>query len=165
MLFQSFPNSSLWREQYLGSGRQRNHQQDYYDILGVRRNANKNDIKKSFRQLVKQYHPDANRNIDTTDQFQKINLAYQTLSDPQQRRMYNTKMYHQGFSSDAPNFIIDALENDYEPHQPRTTAATDAVQYQPRQWEPNNNGRGSLLNDDDEEEGNGFNGVYHIRSY
>jgi hypothetical protein len=71
ILLQSFPNSSLWRDRYLGSDRQHQQQQhhhqqqkqqqqqleDYYDILGVRRNANKDDIKTAFRQLVKQYHP------------------------------------------------------------------------------------------------------------
>lgn len=63
LLLQSFPNSSLWRERHLSSRRQgqqqnqQGQQQDYYHILGVRRNANKDDIKTAFRQLVKQYHP------------------------------------------------------------------------------------------------------------
>jgi len=169
LLLQSFPNSSLWRDRYLGSDRQRQQQQqqqqqqqDYYDILGVRRNVNKDDIKIAFRQLVKLYHPDANPNTDTTDEFQTINQAYQTLSDPQKRRRYNTQMYPHGFSSDTPNFIIDALENDYEPQESKTT---DAVRYHRHQWEPNNNGRGSLLKNDDDEDENGTNGGYRIRSY
>ncbi len=55
----SFPNSSLWRERHLGhhSLQQPDQQPDYYGILGVERNAGQDDIKKAFRQLVKQYHP------------------------------------------------------------------------------------------------------------
>lgn len=165
LLLQSFPNSSLWRDRYLGNdqhGYQQHQKQDYYDMLGVRRNADKDEIKSAFRQLVKKYHPDANPNTDTTDQFQKINQAYQTLSDPRGRRRYNSQTYHHGFSDDTPNFIIDALENDYEPqryHQ-KTVSTTDAVRYQTHELKPNNN----LLEKD--EDGNGTtNGGYRIRSY
>lgn len=54
----SFQNSSLWRERYASdSGAHRQHQPDYYDVLGVRTNASKEDIKMAFRRLVKTYHP------------------------------------------------------------------------------------------------------------
>lgn len=172
MLLQSFPNSSLWRERHLNRQWPQQQQQqqeqlpDYYNILGVHRNASKDDIKTAFRQLVKQYHPDANPNTDTTSQFQTINKAYQILSDPQNRKTYNSQTYHYGLSSDTPNFIIDALESDYEAPEVKNTASTDAVRYQPLQWQPNENGRGSLLkNDHDEEQHNGQHSMFRIRSY
>lgn len=133
---------------------------DYYSILGVPRNADKDDIKTAFRQLVKQYHPDANPTIDTTTQFQTINKAYQILSDPQNRKKYNGQTYHHGLSNDTPHFIIDALESGYESPEQKNTANTDTVRYQPMEWQPNENGRGSLFKNDDDGNNN-----YRIRSY
>ena len=58
LLLGSFPNSSLWRERYYGQQQQRQQQEpDYYDILGVHKTANQDDVKTAFRRLVKQYHP------------------------------------------------------------------------------------------------------------
>ena len=79
-------------------------------------------------------------------------------------------MYHYGLSSDTPNFIIDNLEDGYDTQDfqeswSKSTSTTDAVRYQPIQWEPNENGRGSLLNKDDDEEKQDANGRYRIRSY
>ena len=168
VLFQSFQNSSLWRERYLNRspvGQPEEEQlPDYYNILGVGRTASKDDIKTAFRQLVKQYHPDANPDTDTTTQFQTINKAYQILSDPQKRKKYNAQTYHHGMSSDTPHFIIDALESDFEYPEPKNTANTDTVRYQPIQIKPNNNGRGSLLNKDEEDDDDG-NNKYRIRSF
>jgi hypothetical protein len=76
-------------------------------------------------------------------------------------------MYQHGFSSDTPNFIIDNLEDGgYNEPPAKTAATTDAVRYQPVQLEPNENGRGSLLKKDDEEEknGNGTTAGYRIRT-
>ena len=169
VLFQSFPNSSLWRERHLNRGPvgQPEEEQlpDYYNILGVGRTASKDDIKTAFRQLVKQYHPDANPDTDTTTQFQTINKAYQILSDPQKRKKYNAQTYHHGMSNDTPHFIIDALESDFEYPEPKNTANTDTVRYQPIQIKPNNNGRGSLLNKDEEDEDDDGNNKYRIRSF
>ena len=69
ILLQSFPNSSLWRERYMGSANEsKNRQLDYYDVLGIRRNAKQDDIKKAFRRLVKKYHPGAySKDFNTSD--------------------------------------------------------------------------------------------------
>uniref|UniRef100_A0A6C0ERJ1 J domain-containing protein n=1 Tax=viral metagenome TaxID=1070528 RepID=A0A6C0ERJ1_9ZZZZ len=64
----------------------------YYDILGISKDANDNDIKKAFRALSLKYHPDRNPNEDTTEQFQKIGEAYETLSDPEKRRQYENEL-------------------------------------------------------------------------
>jgi DnaJ-class molecular chaperone len=62
---------------------------DYYEILGVPKNADEKEIKKAYRALSLKYHPDRNSEPDASEQFQKINEAHETLSDPQKREQYD----------------------------------------------------------------------------
>lgn len=63
---------------------------DYYQILGVARNAGEDDIRKSYRRLAKQYHPDVNKgDAKAEERFKEISEAYNVLSDPKQRRQYD----------------------------------------------------------------------------
>jgi molecular chaperone DnaJ len=62
---------------------------DYYDVLGVQRGASDEDIKRSFRRLAQQWHPDVNTSPDAPERFKEINEAYQVLSDPQRRQAYD----------------------------------------------------------------------------
>jgi molecular chaperone DnaJ len=62
---------------------------DYYEILGVPKNASQDDIKKAFRKLARTYHPDVNNAPDAEDTFKEINEAYQVLSDDNRRAAYD----------------------------------------------------------------------------
>jgi molecular chaperone DnaJ len=62
---------------------------DYYDVLGVSRDATKPDIKQAFRQLARQYHPDVSDHPDAESKFKEINEAYEVLSDDEKRARYD----------------------------------------------------------------------------
>src|ERR1044071_8303260 len=63
---------------------------DYYKTLGVSRDASADDIKKAFRKLARQYHPDVAKDKKTAEaKFKEINEAHEVLSDPEKRRRYD----------------------------------------------------------------------------
>lgn len=63
---------------------------DYYEVLGIDKGASEEEIKKAFRKLAIQYHPDKNKgNKEAEDKFKEINEAYQVLSDPQKKAQYD----------------------------------------------------------------------------
>lgn len=63
---------------------------DYYDVLGINRDANEDTIKKAFRKLAKKYHPDSNAGNPQAEQmFKDVNEAYSILSDPEKRKLYD----------------------------------------------------------------------------
>jgi molecular chaperone DnaJ len=64
-------------------------QTDLYDLLGVARDASQEEIKRAFRKLAMQYHPDRNAAEDAEDRFKEINAAYEVLSDPDKRAKYD----------------------------------------------------------------------------
>ena len=63
---------------------------DYYEVLGVGRNADENQIKKAYRRLAKKYHPDTNAgNADAEQKFKEVTEAYNVLSDKEKRKLYD----------------------------------------------------------------------------
>ncbi len=62
---------------------------DYYEVLGVDKNADADAIKKAYRLLAKKYHPDVNPGKESEDKFKEINEAYEVLSDPEKKAKYD----------------------------------------------------------------------------
>lgn len=84
---------------------------DYYNILGINKNATQEEIKKAYRKLAMKHHPD--RGGDNT-LFQKINEAYNTLGDPQKRAQYDSPQpqgFNFNFGGGAPNDINEIFSH------------------------------------------------------
>lgn len=62
---------------------------NYYEILGVSKNATDADIKRAYRKLALQWHPDRNKTAEATEKFKEINKAYEVLSDPKKKEVYD----------------------------------------------------------------------------
>ena len=76
---------------------------DYYEILGVGKNASDEEIKKAFRKLALEFHPDRNKSKGAEDKFKEINEAYQVLSDPEKRNSYD-QFGHDGVKANFQDF-------------------------------------------------------------
>ncbi|UTR14364.1 molecular chaperone DnaJ [Salipaludibacillus sp. LMS25] len=77
---------------------------DFYDVLGVNKGASEAEIKKAYRKLARQYHPDVNKEADAEDKFKEVKEAYDTLSDSQKRAHYDQFGHtdpNQGFGGGA----------------------------------------------------------------
>ena len=70
---------------------------NYYDILGVSKDATQDEISKAFKQKARKLHPDVNHAPNAKEQFQELNEAYETLSDPDKRRQYDNPSPFGGF--------------------------------------------------------------------
>ncbi|SVC65431.1 uncharacterized protein METZ01_LOCUS318285, partial [marine metagenome] len=62
---------------------------DYYAILQVQKNASQDEIKRQFRLLAKKWHPDKKQSNDAEEKMAQINMAYEVLSNPKRRKMYD----------------------------------------------------------------------------
>lgn len=85
---------------------------DYYEILGISRDADSKAIKSAYKELAKKYHPDVSTEVDAQERFQEISQAYEVLSKPEKRSQYDqmghsyyeqNQSYGQGYQS-SQNF-------------------------------------------------------------
>jgi molecular chaperone DnaJ len=79
---------------------------DLYDVLGVPRDATSDDIRRAYRKLAREFHPDVSEDPEADRRFKEINLAYQTLSDPTKRQQYDM-FGGEGFTPDMFGFGAD----------------------------------------------------------
>lgn len=90
---------------------------DYYDMLGVKRDATQDEIKRAYRDLALKFHPDRNKSKDAEEHFKEINEAYAVLSDPQKRQQYNmlgSEQFGQRFTTEDifRNFDFESIFKD-----------------------------------------------------
>lgn len=98
----------------------------HYETLGVKKNATQEEIKKAFRKLALQYHPDVNKNAEADLKFKQITEAYNTLSDPSTRLIYDNNG-RVGFDSPCYHNVASTVFQGF--HQKRNVyVATDIVQ-------------------------------------
>ena len=79
-------------------------QKDYYQIMGVARDASAKDIKLAYRRLARKYHPDINKQPNAEEQFKTLGEAYEVLKDPEKRKAYDAgELYQSQFNQQQPN--------------------------------------------------------------
>jgi molecular chaperone DnaJ len=108
---------------------------DYYEVLSVARTASDDEIKKAYRRLALQYHPDRNKAPDAVERFKEVTEAYQVLSDAEKRNLYD-RYGHQAFERggaatvDFSNFVGLNIEDLFESFfgTPGTRGARQRVQ-------------------------------------
>ncbi len=80
-----------------------NQKRDYYQVLGITKQSTPEEIKKAYRKMAMQYHPDTNKASDAEKKFKEIQEAYEVLSDPNKKQMYD-QYGHQGVNQQAGGF-------------------------------------------------------------
>ena len=100
---------------------------DYYEVLGIGKNATDEEIKRAFRKLAMQYHPDRNHEDGAEEKFKEVNEAYEALSDPEKRTAYD-RFGHGGvegfFGRGFEDFTFGGFGDIFDAFFSGTTTAT-----------------------------------------
>lgn len=104
---------------------------DYYEVLGVKKDASLDDIKKAYRALALKYHPDKNSEPGAADKFKQIAEAYEVLSDPESRQNYDSGGSKQRFNFDFDPFArfrdMFGGGNPFERNMPQKGASLQTI--------------------------------------
>ncbi|MBW1779244.1 MAG: DnaJ domain-containing protein [Deltaproteobacteria bacterium] len=100
---------------------------DYYIVLGVSRGANLSKIKKAYRTVIKQYHPDVTQTRESTERFLEIREAYETLSNEAKRKSYDEQLAGQGSNLSVPKVpeTITTRRTLFDEQEKRFSSFTD----------------------------------------
>ncbi len=90
-----------------------NTDKNYYDILRIDGNATEDEVRKAYRTLVREYHPDVNKKAESPEIFRDIQEAYETLSNPDQRRAYNRLREAEGFDKSSALTLRGTISHKY----------------------------------------------------
>ena len=86
---------------------------DYYEVLGVSKNASDSEIKSAFRKMAKKYHPDVSKEPDAAEKFKECQEAYAVLSDPAKRKQYD-QFGHAAFSGGAGGSGMGGFSSNFD---------------------------------------------------
>jgi curved DNA-binding protein CbpA len=109
-------------------------QKDYYNILGISKDANDSDLKKSYYALAKKFHPDKNKEANAEEKFKEISKAYEILKDTSKRRLYDLQ---NDFDTQKTN--TKATPSDYGTARSHSPKPTNYTFYQESETKTNQN--------------------------
>ena len=89
---------------------------DYYDILGITKQTSNDDIKKAYKKLAIKFHPDKNKSPKAEEAFKKIATAYQTLTDPKKRELFDKYGSEEEYREKVYQERQQAYEDDFDPY-------------------------------------------------